>query len=180
MARQPHPIIPCAHTTYRGRFLPPLTSRDFSPLRLGADASYAHLLRRWPEAPSNKGVDGLRLMRPSPSPVARGSCSRVLRRARRSCTGGLLLLPASNLFVKQFAPPASVTPPSAGSGGNGAEDNRMIWVGDLQYWMDENYLHSCFGPSGEVRSFSLPEPAPPPTRPYPYRNSRIQLGLPHG
>ncbi|XP_025806225.1 polyadenylate-binding protein RBP47-like isoform X1 [Panicum hallii] len=56
-------------------------------------------------------------------------------------------------FVKHFAPPASVTPPpppSAGSGGNGAEDNRTIWVGDLQYWMDENYLHSCFGPSGEV------------------------------
>nr|CAB3450123.1 unnamed protein product [Digitaria exilis] len=56
-------------------------------------------------------------------------------------------------FVKHFAPPASVTPPpppSAGSGGNGGEDNRTIWVGDLQYWMDENYLHSCFGPSGEV------------------------------
>ncbi|KAJ1279654.1 hypothetical protein BS78_04G170700 [Paspalum vaginatum] len=55
-------------------------------------------------------------------------------------------------FVKHFAPPASVTPPPppAGSGGNGSEDNRTIWVGDLQYWMDENYLHSCFGPSGEV------------------------------
>ncbi|CAD6250618.1 unnamed protein product [Miscanthus lutarioriparius] len=55
-------------------------------------------------------------------------------------------------FVKHFAPPASVTPPPppAGSGGNGGEDNRTIWVGDLQYWMDENYLHSCFGPSGEV------------------------------
>jgi len=85
-------------------------------------------------------------------------------------------------FVKHFAPPASVTPPppqSAGSGGNGAEDNRTIWVGDLQYWMDENYLHSCFGPSGEVRSSSLPEPAPP-IRHNPYRISRIQLGLPRG
>ncbi|GJN21379.1 hypothetical protein PR202_gb08849 [Eleusine coracana subsp. coracana] len=55
-------------------------------------------------------------------------------------------------FVKHFAPPASVTPPppSGGSGGNGGDENRTIWVGDLQYWMDENYLHSCFGPSGEV------------------------------
>ncbi|XP_051216816.1 polyadenylate-binding protein RBP47 [Lolium perenne] len=55
-------------------------------------------------------------------------------------------------YVKHFAPPASVTPPppSAGSGGNGGDENRTIWVGDLQYWMDENYLHSCFGPSGEV------------------------------
>ncbi|KAG8082211.1 hypothetical protein GUJ93_ZPchr0014g46817 [Zizania palustris] len=42
------------------------------------------------------------------------------------------------------------TPPAAGSGGNGCEENKTIWVGDLQYWMDENYLHSCFGPSGEV------------------------------
>ncbi|CAD6260709.1 unnamed protein product [Miscanthus lutarioriparius] len=41
-------------------------------------------------------------------------------------------------------------PPAAGSGGNGCEENKTIWVGDLQYWMDENYLHSCFGPSGEV------------------------------
>ncbi|KAK8950683.1 Polyadenylate-binding protein RBP47 [Platanthera zijinensis] len=34
--------------------------------------------------------------------------------------------------------------------GAGAEDNKTIWVGDLQYWMDENYLHSCFGHTGEV------------------------------
>ncbi|PWZ21683.1 Polyadenylate-binding protein RBP47 [Zea mays] len=53
-------------------------------------------------------------------------------------------------FGKHFTPPVSVTPPPAGSGGNGGDDNRTIWVGDLQYWMDENYLHSCFGPSGEV------------------------------
>jgi hypothetical protein len=57
-------------------------------------------------------------------------------------------------FVKHFTPPVSVTPPPAGSGGNGGDDNRTIWVGDLQYWMDENYLHSCFGPGGEVRSLS--------------------------
>ncbi|KAG6477961.1 hypothetical protein ZIOFF_061393 [Zingiber officinale] len=29
------------------------------------------------------------------------------------------------------------------------EEKRTIWVGDLQYWMDENYLHSCFGHTGE-------------------------------
>ena len=51
-------------------------------------------------------------------------------------------------------PPAAAgrrtpTPPAAGSGGNGCEENKTIWVGDLQYWMDENYLHNCFGPSGE-------------------------------
>ncbi|CAL5031757.1 unnamed protein product [Urochloa decumbens] len=63
-------------------------------------------------------------------------------------------------FAKHFAagpppPPQAAgrrtpTPPAAGSGGNACEENKTIWVGDLQYWMDENYLHSCFGPSGEV------------------------------
>uniref|UniRef100_A0A0E0K1D7 RRM domain-containing protein n=1 Tax=Oryza punctata TaxID=4537 RepID=A0A0E0K1D7_ORYPU len=61
-------------------------------------------------------------------------------------------------FVKHFAPPASVTPPppqqqqqqQAAAGGGSGDENRTIWVGDLQYWMDEGYLHNCFGPSGEV------------------------------
>lgn len=34
-----------------------------------------------------------------------------------------------------------------------AEENRTIWVGDLHYWMDENYLQHCFGHTGEVRHF---------------------------
>ncbi|KAG7020557.1 Polyadenylate-binding protein RBP47 [Cucurbita argyrosperma subsp. argyrosperma] len=28
-------------------------------------------------------------------------------------------------------------------------ENKTIWVGDLQHWMDENYLHSCFASTGE-------------------------------
>ncbi|KAI3887898.1 hypothetical protein MKX03_015932 [Papaver bracteatum] len=28
--------------------------------------------------------------------------------------------------------------------GSSSEENRTIWVGDLHYWMQENYLHSCF------------------------------------
>ncbi|XBH92603.1 hypothetical protein VPH35_083693 [Triticum aestivum] len=32
----------------------------------------------------------------------------------------------------------------------GQEENKTIWVGDLHYWMDENYLHTCFGYTGEV------------------------------
>ncbi|XP_047937685.1 polyadenylate-binding protein RBP47-like [Salvia hispanica] len=35
---------------------------------------------------------------------------------------------------------------------NGAEDNKTIWIGDLQQWMDEAYIHSCFSQSGEVVS----------------------------
>ncbi|KAL8461398.1 hypothetical protein ACS0TY_031940 [Phlomoides rotata] len=29
---------------------------------------------------------------------------------------------------------------------------RSLWIGDLQYWMDEQYLHSCFGTAGELVS----------------------------
>lgn len=31
------------------------------------------------------------------------------------------------------------------------EDNKTIWIGDLRHWMDEDYLHSCFSHTGEVR-----------------------------
>ncbi|KAG6392325.1 hypothetical protein SASPL_146542 [Salvia splendens] len=34
-----------------------------------------------------------------------------------------------------------------------AEDGiRSLWIGDLQYWMDEQYLYGCFGTTGEVVS----------------------------
>lgn len=34
------------------------------------------------------------------------------------------------------------------------EEIRTLWIGDLQYWVDENYLNTCFAHSGEV-SLSL-------------------------
>ncbi|GFP84553.1 polyadenylate-binding protein rbp47 [Phtheirospermum japonicum] len=36
-----------------------------------------------------------------------------------------------------------------------SEDNKTIWIGDLQQWMDEGYLHSCFSQSGEVVSVKI-------------------------
>ncbi|NP_001275480.1 DNA binding protein ACBF-like [Solanum tuberosum] len=38
---------------------------------------------------------------------------------------------------------------------NSSEDNKTIWIGDLQQWMDENYLHSCFSHAGEVISVKI-------------------------
>ncbi|KAF9622649.1 hypothetical protein IFM89_032570 [Coptis chinensis] len=42
-------------------------------------------------------------------------------------------------------------------GGEGVteENRKSIWVGDLHYWMDENYLHTCFGHTGEVTSIKV-------------------------
>ncbi|GJN33764.1 hypothetical protein PR202_gb22387 [Eleusine coracana subsp. coracana] len=52
-------------------------------------------------------------------------------------------------------PPPRAAPVAAVAMGSpaaqpGQEENKTIWVGDLHYWMDENYLHSCFGYTGEV------------------------------
>ncbi|KAG7037817.1 Polyadenylate-binding protein RBP47C' [Cucurbita argyrosperma subsp. argyrosperma] len=41
--------------------------------------------------------------------------------------------------------PMQHSQPLQGSGG----ENKTIWVGDLQHWMDETYLHNCFGSFGE-------------------------------
>ncbi|XP_052199472.1 polyadenylate-binding protein RBP47-like [Diospyros lotus] len=36
-----------------------------------------------------------------------------------------------------------------------SDENRTIWIGDLQQWMDEGYLHSCFAHTGEVSSVKV-------------------------
>lgn len=30
------------------------------------------------------------------------------------------------------------------------EEVRTLWIGDLQIWVDEAYLHNCFSHTGEV------------------------------
>ncbi|KAI7734931.1 hypothetical protein M8C21_010367 [Ambrosia artemisiifolia] len=36
-----------------------------------------------------------------------------------------------------------------------SEDNKTIWIGDLQNWMDETYIQSCFAQTGEVANIKL-------------------------
>ncbi|XAR53779.1 hypothetical protein NMG60_11022460 [Bertholletia excelsa] len=56
------------------------------------------------------------------------------------------------------APPASVAPVAASQPQYSAtqpvsaDEVRTLWIGDLQYWMDEQYLLSCFAHMGEVIS----------------------------
>ncbi|KAK1302781.1 Polyadenylate-binding protein RBP47 [Acorus calamus] len=38
---------------------------------------------------------------------------------------------------------------SAASEASSSEENKTVWIGDLHYWMDENYLHNCFSHTGE-------------------------------
>ncbi|KAF5471216.1 hypothetical protein F2P56_011669, partial [Juglans regia] len=35
------------------------------------------------------------------------------------------------------------------------EEVRTLWIGDLQYWVDESYLHTCFAHTGEVVSIKI-------------------------
>ncbi|KAI4340546.1 hypothetical protein MLD38_025371 [Melastoma candidum] len=36
-----------------------------------------------------------------------------------------------------------------------AEEVRTLWIGDLQYWVDESYLYSCFSQTGELVSVKI-------------------------
>ncbi|WCJ36902.1 Polyadenylate-binding protein RBP47B' [Euphorbia peplus] len=52
-------------------------------------------------------------------------------------------------------------PTVGGVGGGGyhqpatLEEVRTLWIGDLQYWVDESYLSSCFSHTGEVVSIKI-------------------------
>ncbi|XP_057856481.1 polyadenylate-binding protein RBP47B' isoform X1 [Cryptomeria japonica] len=35
------------------------------------------------------------------------------------------------------------------------DEIRTLWIGDLQYWVDENYMHGCFAHTGEVVSIKI-------------------------
>ncbi|RWV91812.1 hypothetical protein GW17_00045865 [Ensete ventricosum] len=74
--------------------------------------------------------------------------------------------PYGHPFVPYHQPPTPPPPPppppmsksiryQQGGEATAEDEKRTIWVGDLQYWMDENYLHSCFGHTGEVRADSF-------------------------
>ncbi|KAL0362239.1 UNVERIFIED_CONTAM: Polyadenylate-binding protein RBP45 [Sesamum calycinum] len=50
---------------------------------------------------------------------------------------------------------AGPTNAASGGAGGGADEVRSLWIGDLQYWMDENYLTSCFYHTGELVSAKI-------------------------
>ncbi|XP_024544425.1 polyadenylate-binding protein RBP45 [Selaginella moellendorffii] len=57
---------------------------------------------------------------------------------------------------QEMLPPVSVMLPplkqgQAHSPGHANGELKTLWVGDLQYWMDEGYLYSCFAHTSEVQ-----------------------------
>ncbi|PKA51773.1 Polyadenylate-binding protein RBP45 [Apostasia shenzhenica] len=68
-------------------------------------------------------------------------------------------LPMWNQQPSQVAPPQPAPPPQHLQPQYGApapmpysasaDEVRTLWIGDLQYWMEESYIHSCFAHTGE-------------------------------
>lgn len=58
---------------------------------------------------------------------------------------------------QQYAqpPPQQYGAQMAGGPAPGGEDIRSLWIGDLQYWMDEAYLHNAFAPMGPQQVASV-------------------------
>ncbi|XP_074310942.1 polyadenylate-binding protein RBP45-like [Silene latifolia] len=50
---------------------------------------------------------------------------------------------------------APVSPAAGAAAPANPDEIRSLWIGDLQYWMDENYLYNCFLISGEVLSVKV-------------------------
>ncbi|KAK8527244.1 hypothetical protein V6N13_085090 [Hibiscus sabdariffa] len=54
--------------------------------------------------------------------------------------------------LQHVPPPSQMQQYTAGSPATGSGEIRSLWIGDLQPWMDENYLLSIFSQTGEVVS----------------------------
>ncbi|XP_043688123.1 polyadenylate-binding protein RBP45 isoform X1 [Telopea speciosissima] len=55
----------------------------------------------------------------------------------------------------QPQPQQQMQPQYASAQPASADEIRTLWIGDLQYWMEESYLHSCFAHTGEVVSVKV-------------------------
>ncbi|KAG8502749.1 hypothetical protein CXB51_000638 [Gossypium anomalum] len=60
--------------------------------------------------------------------------------------------PPAGWNPQPIPPPSQMQQYSAGSATVGSGEIRSLWIGDLQPWMDENYLMSIFAQTGEVVS----------------------------
>ncbi|MBA0795320.1 hypothetical protein Gohar_006191 [Gossypium harknessii] len=66
--------------------------------------------------------------------------------------GGQPVPPPTGWTPQPVPPPTQMQQYSAGSAAAGSGEIRSLWIGDLQPWMDENYLINIFAQTGEVVS----------------------------
>nr|GMC51777.1 polyadenylate-binding protein RBP45 [Ipomoea batatas] len=53
---------------------------------------------------------------------------------------------------QQYAGAYTATAPAASSS---PSEVKSLWIGDLQYWMDESYVNGCFAHTGEVAAVKV-------------------------
>ncbi|KQJ84715.1 hypothetical protein BRADI_5g22410v3 [Brachypodium distachyon] len=63
--------------------------------------------------------------------------------------------PPQAAYGQPPAPQQYYAAPQAPSAPAAADEVRTLWIGDLQYWMDETYIHGCFASTGELQSVKL-------------------------
>ncbi|RYR76199.1 hypothetical protein Ahy_A01g000809 isoform G [Arachis hypogaea] len=70
-----------------------------------------------------------------------------------------MMMPPQAQPPQMWAPspqaPTQSVPPSQPVQPASADEVRTLWIGDLQYWMDENYLYTCFAHTGEMASVKV-------------------------
>ncbi|KAM6585749.1 hypothetical protein CsatB_012751 [Cannabis sativa] len=62
---------------------------------------------------------------------------------------------APPMWAGQPQGPPQQTQPSQQPQPTSSDEVRTLWIGDLQYWMEENYLYGCFAHTGEVVSVKV-------------------------
>ncbi|XWS09805.1 hypothetical protein CRYUN_Cryun39dG0020800 [Craigia yunnanensis] len=76
----------------------------------------------------------------------------MMSQQQRQQQAGQPIPPPSGWNPQPIPPPSQMQQYSAGSATAGSGEIRSLWIGDLQQWMDENYLINIFAQTGEVVS----------------------------
>ncbi|XP_071731011.1 polyadenylate-binding protein RBP45-like [Rutidosis leptorrhynchoides] len=60
-----------------------------------------------------------------------------------------------HMWAQQQAPPQQQQQQYGGGAPASSDEIRSLWIGDLQYWMDEAYVTNCFYNTGEVATVKI-------------------------
>ncbi|KAG4929228.1 hypothetical protein AAZX31_17G014400 [Glycine max] len=96
------------------------------------------------------------MMQAGPGGMAQQANQQYAQQQQQQQQQAYMMMPPQPQPPQMWAPSAqppsqSVAPPQPTS----ADEVRTLWIGDLQYWMDENYLYTCFAHTGELASVKV-------------------------
>ncbi|KAK7264490.1 hypothetical protein RJT34_32099 [Clitoria ternatea] len=92
------------------------------------------------------------MMQPGPAGMAQQPNQQYQQQQQQQQPPYMMMPPQPQPQAQTQPPPMWAQPPPQPAT---ADEVRTLWIGDLQYWMDENYLYSCFVHTGEVSSVKV-------------------------